>query len=59
MSRNAQCGLVHSRGRHHQVAESSVLDGSVFPTSIGASAPLLICGATAQNAAALGKDLRS
>ena len=57
MSQNPKRGVVDSRGRHHQVANLSVMDGSVFPTSIGANPQLSIYGLTAQNATALVKDL--
>jgi choline dehydrogenase-like flavoprotein len=58
MSENAQRGVVNSKGRHHQIANLSVMDGSVFPTSIGANPQLSIYGLTAQNATALAKDLK-
>jgi len=57
MSENPTRGVVNSRGRHHQISNLSVLDGSVFPTSIGANPQLSIYGLTAQNASALVKDL--
>ena len=57
MSENPARGVVNSRGRHHQIANLSVLDGSVFPTSIGANPQLSIYGLTAQNASALAKEL--
>ena len=57
MSENAKRGVVNSRGRHHQLANLSVMDGSVFPTSIGANPQLSIYGLTAQNASALVKEL--
>jgi choline dehydrogenase len=41
------------------VANLSVMDGSVFPTSIGANPQLSIYGLVAQNATALVKDLRA
>jgi choline dehydrogenase len=59
MSQNAKRGVVDSGGRHHQVANLSVMDGSVFPTSIGANPQLSIYGLVAQNATALAKQLRS
>ena len=59
MSENPKRGVVNSRGRHHQVANLSVMDGSVFPTSIGANPQLSIYGLVAQNATALVKDLRA
>ena len=57
MSESAARGVVDSRGRHHQVANLTVLDGSVFPTSIGANPQLSIYALTAQNATALAKEL--
>jgi choline dehydrogenase-like flavoprotein len=57
MSENPARGVVDSRGRHHQVANLSVMDGSVFPTSIGANPQLSIYALTAQNATALAKEL--
>jgi choline dehydrogenase len=59
MSENAQRGVVDSRGRHHQVANPSVMNGSVFPTSIGDNPQLSIYGLTAQNASALAEALRA
>ena len=58
MSQNAQRGVVDSQGAHHQIANLSVLDGSVFPTSIGANPQLSIYALTAQNATALAQRLR-
>ena len=58
MSQNPKRGVVDSRGRHHQLANLSVMDGSVFPTSIGANPQLSIYGLTAQNASALAQDLK-
>ena len=58
MSENAKRGVVNSGGRHHQVTNLSVMDGSVFPTSIGANPQLSIYGLTAQNATALAKELK-
>jgi choline dehydrogenase-like flavoprotein len=59
MSQNAGRGVVDSRGRHHQLENLSVMDGSVFPTSIGANPQLSIYALTAQNATALAKELRT
>jgi choline dehydrogenase len=58
MSQNPKRGVVDSSGRHHQLANLSVMDGSVFPTSIGANPQLSIYGLTAQNVSALAKELR-
>ena len=59
MSENPTRGVVDSRGRHHQSANLSVMDGSVFPTSIGANPQLSIYALTAQNATALARELGS
>lgn len=59
MSENPTRAVVNSRGRHHQIANLSVMDGSVFPTSIGANPQLSIYALTAQNATALAKELGS
>lgn len=58
MSDNAKRGVVDSQGTHHQIANLSLLDGSVFPTSIGANPQLSIYALTAQNATALAGRLR-
>lgn len=58
MSENVKRGVVDSRGRHHQIENLSVLDGSVFPTSIGANPQLSVYALTAQNATALAQTLR-
>jgi choline dehydrogenase len=59
MSQNPKRGVVDSGGRHHQLANLSVMDGSVFPTSIGANPQLSIYGLVAQNATALAKQLKT
>jgi choline dehydrogenase len=57
MSENPARGVVNSRGWHHQIGNLSIMDGSVFPTSIGANPQLSICALTAQNATALAAEL--
>ncbi len=57
MSENPGRGVVDSRGRHHQIGNLSVIDGSVFPTGIGANPQLSIYALSAQNASALAKEL--
>ncbi|WP_454723944.1 MULTISPECIES: GMC family oxidoreductase N-terminal domain-containing protein [Cupriavidus] len=57
MSDEAPRGVVDSQGRHHQLANLSVLDGSVFPTSIGANPQLSVFALSAQNAHALAAQL--
>ena len=49
--------VVDSRGRHHQLDNLSVLDGSIFPTSIGANPQLSIYGIVAKLTTALVADL--
>jgi choline dehydrogenase len=59
MGEDEHQSVVNSEGRHHQLENLSVMDGSVFPTSIGANPQLSIYGMTAKNATrlitALGK----
>ena len=57
MSENPKRGVVNSRGRHHQLANLSVMDGSVFPTSIGANPQLSIYGLVAMLSSALAREL--
>ena len=42
MSDNPKRGVVNSQGRHHQIANVYVGDGSLFPSSIGANPQLSI-----------------
>lgn len=51
--------VVNSTGRHHQLENLSVFDGSVFPTSIGANPQLSIYGMTAKNATVLAAALKT
>ncbi|WP_397450477.1 GMC family oxidoreductase N-terminal domain-containing protein [Pseudomonas sp. NA-150] len=48
-----------SLGRHHQLSNLSIHDGSLFPTSIGANPQLSVYGLTAQLATALVQRLKS
>jgi choline dehydrogenase len=57
MSENPKRGVVNSRGTHHQIANLSVMDGSILPTSLGVNPQLTIYGLVAQNASALVKAL--
>lgn len=59
MSADPRFGVVNGDGRHHQIGNLSVLDGSVFPTSVGANPQLSIYGLTARNASRLSESLRS
>lgn len=49
--------VVDSRGRHHHLQNLSVLDGSLFPTSIGANPQLSIYGIVARLATGLAEEL--
>ncbi|MNN89029.1 6'''-hydroxyparomomycin C oxidase [compost metagenome] len=53
MSDDPARGVVDSQGRHHHLSNLSVLDGSVFPTSIGANPQLSVFALTAQNVMSL------
>ena len=59
MSEDPRLGVTDSLGRHHQLENLSIHDGSLFPTSIGANPQLSIYGLTAQLASALAERLRS
>ena len=58
MAKDEKEGVVNVYGRHHQVENLSVMDGSVFPTSIGANPQLSIYGLAWRNAARLAGDMR-
>nr|WP_299245032.1 GMC family oxidoreductase [uncultured Halomonas sp.] len=51
--------VVDSRGRHHQLENLSVLDGSLFPTSIGANPQLSIYAIVARLASRLAEEMNS
>ncbi|KRB84590.1 GMC family oxidoreductase [Noviherbaspirillum sp. Root189] len=57
MSDDRKLGIVSSEGRYHNVANLSVHDGSLFPTSIGANPQLSIYGITAKLASGLATEL--
>ena len=57
MSDDTRRGVVGANGRYHGIANLSVHDGSLFPTSIGANPQLSIYGITARMAAALAQEL--
>ena len=58
MAKDEKEGVVNVYGRHHQVENLSVMDGSVFPTSIGANPQLSVYGLAWRNAARLAGDMR-
>ncbi|PWF48526.1 GMC family oxidoreductase [Massilia glaciei] len=57
MSEDERRGLVGPDGRYRGVANLSVHDGSLFPTSIGANPQLSIYGVTARLASGLAQQL--
>lgn len=57
MGEDATQSVTRSDGRHHQVENLSILDGSRFPTSIGANPQLSIYGMVARDATALAAEL--
>lgn len=57
MAANERAGVVDGRGRHFQIENLSVHDGSIFPTSIGANPQLSIYGIVARMASALAAEL--
>lgn len=59
MSSDPRQGVADSAGQHHQVENLSILDGSLFPTSIGANPQLSIYGLVAKNATRLAEMLKS
>jgi choline dehydrogenase-like flavoprotein len=50
--------VVNEAGRHHQLGNLSVHDGSLFPTSVGANPQLSIYAQAARLSAGLAGDLR-
>jgi choline dehydrogenase-like flavoprotein len=54
---DARRAVVDTTGRHHQLADLYVLDGSLFPTSIGANPQLSIYALCARLAAGLAAKL--
>ncbi len=59
MGEAVQSAVCDSLGRHHQLANLSIHDGSLFPTSIGANPQLSVYGLTAQLASALAERLKN
>ncbi|MDF3933049.1 GMC family oxidoreductase [Pseudomonas citronellolis] len=59
MGEDPKQSVCDSLGRHHQLENLSIHDGSLFPTSIGANPQLSVYGLTAQLAAGLAERLRT
>jgi choline dehydrogenase-like flavoprotein len=58
MGESSKRGVVDHRGRHFQVENLTICDGSVFPTSIGANPQLSIYGLAARNISLLAAELQ-
>src|SRR5690606_2955173 len=59
MGEDAKNAVTDSLGRHHQLENLSIHDGSLFPTSIGANPQLSIYGLTAKLASLLAERLKA
>lgn len=59
MGENSQMAVSDSLGRHHQLQNLSIHDGSLFPTSIGANPQLSVYGLTAKLATRLAERLKN
>ena len=59
MGEDTKLSMVDSLGNSHYYENLSVMDGSVFPTSLGANPQLTIYGMTARNATLLAERLKS
>ena len=57
MGRDPQTSVTGESGRHHQLANLSVHDGSLFPTSLAANPQLSIYAIAAKLSASLAKSL--
>jgi choline dehydrogenase-like flavoprotein len=57
MAASPESGVVSDNGRHFQITNLSIHDGSIFPTSIGANPQLSIYGLIARNASMLAAAL--
>jgi len=57
MARDERRGVVDPHGRHFQIDNLSIFDGSLFPTSIGANPQLSIYGIVARLAGELAAQL--
>jgi len=57
MGEDPRQAVCDSLGRHHQLENLSIHDGSLFPTSIGANPQLSVYGLTAQLASGLAERL--
>jgi choline dehydrogenase-like flavoprotein len=59
MGNDPRASVVNELGRHHHLANCSVHDGSVFPTSIGANPQLSIYAQAGRMATGLAHRLKA
>ncbi|CRM02157.1 GMC family oxidoreductase [Pseudomonas poae] len=59
MGEDPKNAVADSLGRHHQLRNLSIHDGSLFPTSIGANPQLSVYGLSAKLATALAERLKT
>lgn len=59
MGEDPTLAVTDSLGRHHQLSNLSIHDGSLFPTSIGANPQLSVYGLTAKLATLLAERLKT
>ncbi|MDJ0840537.1 MAG: GMC family oxidoreductase [Acidobacteriota bacterium] len=59
MGEDVNSSVVNSSGFHHHLANLSVIDGSVFPTSIGSNPQVSIFGMSGKNTTSLIERLRA
>jgi choline dehydrogenase-like flavoprotein len=57
MAGDERRGVVDPRGRHFQIDNLSIFDGSIFPTSLGANPQLSIYGIVGKLAGDLAAQL--
>ena len=58
LSPDAKDGVANLQGRHHQLDKLSIIDGSIFPTSIGANPQLSVYAFAARLAEGLASELK-
>lgn len=57
MGEDPEMAVTNSQGRHHQLENLSIFDGSLFPTSVGANPQLSIYGLVSRLASGLAAEL--
>jgi len=57
MGSNERSSVVNTHGRHHQISNLNIIDGSVFPTSLGVNPQLSIYALAKRNATYLSENL--